>query len=374
MTWTSRIIAPSVWFALSIAAVLGGCAGRPSQGVLVPTAQVAPGNTNVPIYVVTNRKRSDVDPGEMFSGERSDELSFAEVTVSIPPDASRKIGEVQWPASLPGDPQRDFTTVSADYLDRTRFAASVASAVKQSGRNKVLVFVHGFNNRFDDAVYRFAQIVHDSKVPVVPVLFTWPSRGELRLRAYTYDRESANFSRDALDSLLSSLDSSPAVSEVYLLAHSMGNWIALEALRTRAIRGPLVASRRSKLMNVMLVAPDVDVDVFRSQLNRMGSARPPISLFVSRDDGALSLSKTIWGDVARLGDIDPTQEPYRSELDRDRINVYDLTKLAVAGDDAHDRAFEQVGPVVAMIRQRMAQGQVLGEQKADASPLARLAD
>ena len=59
----------------------------------------------------------------------------------------------------------------------------------------------------------------------------------------------------------------------------------------------------------------------------MGGARPPISLFVSRDDGALSLSKTIWGDVARLGDIDPTQEPYRTELARDRIDVYDLTKL-----------------------------------------------
>jgi esterase/lipase superfamily enzyme len=354
--------------------VLGGCAGRPSQGVLVPTAQVAPGNTNVPIYVVTNRKRSDVDPGEMFSGERSDELSFAEVTVSIPPDGSRKIGEVQWPASLPGDPQRDFTTVSADYLDKTRFAASVTAAMKQSGRNKVLVFVHGFNNRFDDAVYRFAQIVHDSKVPVVPVLFTWPSRGEMRLRAYTYDRESANFSRDALDNVLSTLDSSPAVGEVYLLAHSMGNWIALEALRTRAIRSASVAPRRSKLKNVMLVAPDVDVDVFRSQLNRMGGARPPISLFVSRDDRALSLSKRIWGDVARLGDIDPTQEPYRSEFARDRIDVYDLTKLAVAGDDAHGRAFEQVGPVVAMIRQRMAEGQALGEQKPDVNPLAQLAE
>jgi esterase/lipase superfamily enzyme len=61
--------------------------------------------------------------------------------------------------------------------------------------------VHGFNNRFDDAVYRFAQIVHDSKVPAIPVLFTWPSRGEMKLRAYTYDRESANYSRDALESL-----------------------------------------------------------------------------------------------------------------------------------------------------------------------------
>jgi esterase/lipase superfamily enzyme len=379
VTETNRFVAPTVLFALLFATVLGaivlgGCAERPSQGVLIPTAQVAAANTSVPIYVVTNRRRSETDPGEMFSGERSDELSYAQVTVSIPPDASRKIGEVQWPANLPGDPQRYFTTVSADYLDRTRFAASVTAAVKHSGRNKVLVFVHGFNNRFDDAVYRFAQIVHDSKVPVVPVLFTWPSRGELRLRAYTYDRESANFSRDALDSVLNSLDNSPAVAEVYLLAHSMGNWIALEALRTRAIRGQAVASKRSKLKNVMLVAPDVDVDVFRSQLYRMGGARPPISLFVSRDDGALALSKTIWGDVARLGDIDPNQEPYRSELERDRIDVYDLTKLAVAGDDAHGRAFEQVGPVVAMVRRRMASGQVLGEQQASASPLVRLAE
>jgi esterase/lipase superfamily enzyme len=195
----------------------------------------------------------------------------------------------------------------------------------------------------------------------------------LRLRAYTYDRESANFSRDDLESLLDSLEANPSVSEVNLLAHSMGNWIALEALRSRSIRGS-AASRRSKLKNVMLVAPDVDVDVFRSQLQRMGGARPPISLFISRDDGALALSKAIWGDVPRLGDVDPQQEPYRTELANDRIEVFDLTKLAVAGDDAHDRAFEQAPTVVAMIRNRMAQGQSLADRQAVANPLARLAD
>ena len=80
--------------------------------------------------------------------------------------------------------------------------------------------MHGFNNRFDDAVYRFAQIVHDSKVPAIPFLFTWPSRGEMKLRAYTYDRESANYSRDALESLLAMLAGFPEVTEVNLLAHS----------------------------------------------------------------------------------------------------------------------------------------------------------
>jgi esterase/lipase superfamily enzyme len=362
--------------AISIAFVLGACAGRPSQGVLIPTAVVA-GSSLVPIFAATTRQRSTTDAGEMFSGERAADMSYAAITVSIPPDASRKIGEVQWPATLPGDPHINFMTISADYIDRQTFAASIAAFAKQSGRSKVLVFVHGFNNRFDDAVYRFAQIVHDSKAPVIPILFTWPSRGELRLRAYTYDRESANYSRDALESLLSTLATYPAVTEISMLAHSMGNWVALEALRGRSIRsGQTAASLKTdKLKNVLLVAPDVDVDVFRTQIQRMGPTRPRIALFVSQDDDALSLSKTIWGDVPRLGDIDPKQEPYRSELERDRILVFDLTTLASAGDDAHDRAFEDVTSVMGMIKQRLSEGQSMTDHGTSMSnPLGQISD
>jgi esterase/lipase superfamily enzyme len=368
-----RIIALS---AISIAFVLGACAGRPSQGVLIPMATVE-GSSLVPIFAATTRQRSTTDAGEMFSGERAADVSYATVTVSIPPDASRKIGEVQWPTSLPGDPRLNFTTVSADYIDKQTFAASIATFAKQSGRSKVLVFVHGFNNRFDDAVYRFAQIVHDSKVPVIPVLFTWPSRGELRLRAYTYDRESANYSRDALESLLSTLATYPSITEVSMLAHSMGNWVALEALRGRSIRsGQTTASiKADKLKNVLLVAPDVDVDVFRMQIQRMGAVRPRIALFVSQDDDALSLSKTIWGDVPRLGDIDPEQEPYRTELGRDKILVFDLTRLATAGDDAHNRAFEDVTSVMGMIEQRLSQGQSMTDHGTGVrNPLDQISD
>src|SRR5271163_4237975 len=357
-----------------IAIILCGCAGRPSQGVLVPIAALE-GNSIVPIFAATTRQRSTTDPGEMFNGERAADVSYAAITVSIPPDASRKIGEVQWPASLPGDPHVNFTTVSADYIEKQTFAASIAAYAKQTGRSKVLVFVHGFNNRFDDAVYRFAQIVHDSRAPVIPVLFTWPSRGELRLRAYTYDRESANYSRDALESLLGTLAAYPSVTEISLLAHSMGNWVALEALRARSIRRTAASIKNDKLKNALLVAPDVDVDVFRTQIERMGAARPRIALFVSQDDDALSLSKTIWGDVPRLGDINPAQEPYRSELGHDKIVVFDLTRLAAAGDDAHDRAFEDVTSVMGMIQQRLRQGQSMTDHGAGiGNPLDQIGD
>jgi esterase/lipase superfamily enzyme len=159
----------------------------------------------------------------MFSGERAESVSFAAITVSIPPDSVRKVGTIQWPTSLPGDARRDFVTVSANYLERRQFDTAIAAAA--TGSRKVVVFVHGFNNRFDDAVYRFAQITHDSKIEQIPVLFTWPSKGEMALRAYTYDRESANYSRDALEELLDMLSRHPGVSEVTVVAHSMGNWV-----------------------------------------------------------------------------------------------------------------------------------------------------
>jgi len=341
------------------------CSGRPSQGVLIPVAAAVEGTSRVPVLAASTRQRATTDAGAMFSGERADSVSYASIIVSIPPDSTRKIGAVQWPATLPGDPGRDFVTVSADYLDKTAFTAAVNDAAKQTGRNKVLVFVHGFNNRFDDAVYRFAQIVHDAKVPAIPVLFTWPSLGTARLRAYTYDRESANFSRDALEELLDMLAKQPRVTEVNILAHSMGNWLTLEALRGRSIRSSRsVASLRSdKVRNVLMVAPDVDVDVFRTELARMGAFRPRIALFVSRDDQALNLSRFIWGGVQRLGDVDPGQEPYRTEFEQDRIEVFDLTSLKSADSNAHGRAFDEAPTVATMVRDRLIEGQTMVDRE-----------
>jgi esterase/lipase superfamily enzyme len=337
-----------VLFLASVAVValaLSACAGRPLQGVLVPVAQSAEGTSRVQVLAATTRQRSG-DAADMFSGGRAEDMSYAAVTVSIPPDNARKVGEIQWPESLPGDPRRNFVTVSADYLDKQGLVSAVSATAKQTGRTKVLVFVHGFNNRFDDAVYRLAQIVHDAKAPGIPVLFTWPSRGEIRLGSYTYDRESANYSRDAFEQVLATLAANPNVKEISIVAHSMGNWVTLEALRGMSIRNGKIGG---KIKNVMLVAPDVDVDVFRTQIQRIGTPKPRFSLFVSQDDTALALSQAIWGGVPRLGEINPAQEPYQSELKRENIEVFDLTKLK---GGAHDRAFEDITQVLVMVRQR----------------------
>jgi len=343
-----RFLIPAV-----AALVCSACASIPDK-MMMPVNAVADGATQVPILVATTRRAVPDDPGVMFGSDRASTVSYAAVTISVPPDATRTIGHVQWPTAAPGDPRRDFVTTAADYIDEAQFRSAVDRAA-QGGQRKVLVFVHGFNNRFDEAVFRFAQIVHDSKSRAIPVLFTWPSRGEVALSAYTYDRESANYSRDALEQLLATLSRNPNVAEINVIAHSMGNWVTLEALRTRSIQRASAPSRdrSDKLKNVLLVAPDVDVDVFRSQIQRMGPYRPHIELFVSRDDTALDLSKIIWGGVSRMGDVNVQEEPYRSELARDNIVVFDLTKLRTPGDDAHSRAFDDITEVMTMIEQRM---------------------
>ena len=82
------------------------CSSRPLQGMLTPVAADVDGTSRVSVLAATTRQRSANDAGEMFSGERADNVSYASIVVSIPPDAARKVGAVQWPASLPGDPSR----------------------------------------------------------------------------------------------------------------------------------------------------------------------------------------------------------------------------------------------------------------------------
>ncbi|HZO84422.1 MAG TPA: alpha/beta hydrolase, partial [Verrucomicrobiae bacterium] len=80
-----------------------------------------------------------------------------------------------------------------------------------------------------------------------------------------------------------------------------------------------------------------------------------LALFVSRDDKALSMSEFIAGGVPRLGEIDPEQEPYRSEFQRARIDVFDVTTMKSTG--AHSKVFENASSVAAMIRERFGAGQ-----------------
>jgi esterase/lipase superfamily enzyme len=326
-------------------------------GVLQPVSAKAPGTSRVDMLVVTTRAPSK-DPRLLYTGRRDQNYSVDEISVSIPPDSTRKIGEVQWPRRLPPNPEKDFTTVAVKRLppQATSGRAWLHRNLPKNG--KVLVFVHGFNNRYGDAVYRFAQIMHDSGADAAPILFTWPSAG--KLFDYNYDRESTIYSRDGLETVLRFLAEDPQVSEVTVLAHSMGTWLAMESLRQMAIRDGRVAP---KIKSVILASPDIDVDVFGRQFRDLGNRHPKFTVFVSRDDRALAVSRFVAGNVNRLGQIDPEAEPYRSEAMKDGISFIDLTKLKAPGGDLNHDKFATSPQIVRAIGTRLVNGQSLSESK-----------
>jgi esterase/lipase superfamily enzyme len=326
---------------------LCGCAER-AHNVLIPLEGGASGTSKVDMLVMSTRQRS-ATAGQVFDGERAASYSLTNIVVSIPPDANRIVGEVQWPKELPANPERDFATL----MIADTGGNQVEGWFRHAGENghKVLIFVHGFNTTYEEAVYRFAQIVHDAGTRAAPVLFTWPSRGNVL--QYAYDKESATYSRDALETLLTRAANDPNVTDVTVLAHSMGNWIAMEALRQMAIRHGRVYP---KIKNVILAAADLDVDVFRTEFLDIPTPRPKFTLLISDDDKALRVSRRIAGDVDRLGAIDPSVEPYRSKLAEADIVAIDLTKVRT-DDDVNHSKFAESPEIVRLIGTRLIEGQ-----------------
>ncbi|PWL19197.1 esterase [Falsochrobactrum shanghaiense] len=334
--------------------LLAGCANR-LDGVLMPLGATTPEASIVDLLVATTRRPSG-NPATLFSGERDSDTSLTDIAVSIPPDRNRKVGEVQWPKKLPPDPMKDFTTVSVTPIDGETGARKWLDEHLTRTR-RVMVFVHGFNNTYEDSVYRFAQIVHDSGADVAPIIFTWPSRASIF--DYNYDKESTNYSRDALETMLRRIASDPRVKDITVMAHSMGSWLTVEALRQMAIRNGRV---NPKITDVILASPDLDVDVFSKQFKAMGKDHPRFTLFTSRDDRALSLSRRISGNIDRLGQIDPSVEPYRSELEKAGITVIDLTQLK-AGDRLNHNKFAASPEVVQLIGTRLVAGQTITDSE-----------
>jgi esterase/lipase superfamily enzyme len=328
-----------------LAASLAACASRPESGFLSAVALSSPGAVDHTLLVATTRER-DERPGTLFNGDRASALDYAELTVSIPP--THKQGEIEWATTPPGDPNVDFVVRDEKYLDGDKAfvqALNAELARRPPGSRRVFLFIHGFNTMFAEGLYRLAQLAHDSKAPGVPVLFTWASRG--KPTAYVYDLNSATAARDGLEHTLRLLLASNA-EQVNVLAHSMGNWVTVEAFRQIKISGDL--SHADKIGYVFLAAPDIDIDVFKSQLRRFGKPRKPFYVVLSKDDRALFLSKTIAGGVTRVGD-----DPDVAQLAELGATVIDLTDVK-ADDPSNHGKFAQLAAVAPELRGVLAQG------------------
>jgi len=330
---------------LFAAATLTACATRPESGYLLPVAATAAGATDHTILVATTRERDD-RPGTYFNGERATSLSYAEITVSVPPN--HVPSQVQLASSPPGDPATNFVVRDAELLDGDRaFVAQLNAqlAMRPKGSRSVFVFVHGFNTMFAEGVFTATQLVHDARAPGVPVLFTWASRG--RAAQYIYDTNSATSARDNLEHTLRLIFASNA-EKVNILAHSLGNWVTVEAFRQIRLEGAL--DHRSKIGLIVLASPDIDIDVFKSQLRTFGNIHTPFYIVLSRNDKALALSNLIAGGQTRVGNAADTEE-----LTALGATVIDLTDVKSNDSFNHDK-FTELATVAPELRSVLASG------------------
>ncbi|TPK73746.1 alpha/beta fold hydrolase [Mesorhizobium sp. B2-3-14] len=347
--WAGR---QAVWSISTLFLMLTGCGAGP-EGVLapIPANLVSSAASDVTMLVATSRKPSG-DPATLFTGERSPALSMTDLTISIPP--KRAPGTVEWPKTLPPNPEKDFAVVAVKNLSIPEAHNWLHS---HNSNGHVLVFVHGFNNRYEDSVFRFAQFVHDSRARVVPILFTWPSRASVL--GYNYDKESTNFSRTAFERTLKALADDRSVTDITVMAHSMGTWLAMESLRQMALEDGQVSP---KIRNVILASPDLDVDVFGRQWTELGPKKPKFTITVSRDDRALAVSRLIAGNVDRVGQADPSKEPYKSKLEAAGITVLDLTDVKT-DDRLNHSKFAESPEIVQLLGAQLGSGQIMTDSR-----------
>lgn len=249
-----------------------------------------------------------------FGTQRSRNSIYGLVDVSIPPD--HKAGRIEWPIATP-DPQKHFLLASTEAFPNgaaMRTSLNKMLATKDPKNRDVIIYVHGFNNRFSDSLYRIAQMSHDLGLPGVAMTYSWPSAGNPL--NYAYDRDSALFARDGLRRLIDEVTKSNA-RNVILVAHSLGSMVTMETLRELRVSGNDRAL--SRISGVVLMSPDIDLDVFKTQADAIGKLPDPFIIFSSKKDRALRLIEQLSGQKNRLGRLEDVGE----------IAEYDITYIDV---------------------------------------------
>lgn len=263
--------------------------------------------------------------------------------VSIPP--IHVAGQVDYDPG--GDPMRSFAVARARDLGGIDGVVRTALRDLDPGED-VHVFVHGYNNTAAEALFRHAQMAHDfgGGAAGPQITFHWPSTA--RAMGYVADRDATLAARDDLADLLSRL-TARAPGRVVLVGHSMGAFLSMEALMRLEARSSGAASR---LDGLVLVSPDISIDVFLSQLDGIASRPEEFVVVTSQADRILGLSARLAGQSERLGALSDAER-----LRARGIDVLDLTAFAGEGD-AHLTVATSPG-AIALIRGLGAAGERL---------------
>ena len=160
--------------------------------------------------------------GVNYTGERGQfTRGIAEVSV---PDLHER-GVVERPSLLKFEVREDQTkhivlTEAIELLDED-FNLKISNAVATAPAHDLLVFIHGYNVSFENALLRTAQLAVDLPFEGVPVCYSWPSQATLT--GYPIDANNADWTVPHLKDFLLELATETGADSINVIAHSMGN-------------------------------------------------------------------------------------------------------------------------------------------------------
>lgn len=293
------------------------------------------------------------EPDFGFGREFDGKLHLGVAQVSLPLLASeekdgqagvRKRGEVDLkPDGAPDSKDDTIKFASITLIAETeeqQFVTSLSEALFDADTSSLLVFVHGYNQSFDSALIRAAQIAVDltfdpddpantksnlgygepSFAFGTPVLFSWPNGNFLC--AYCSDQTKAELSAPYLAEFLALLMSEKhgMVDEINIVVHSMGNRVLVKAIED--IAREHVRLKLIKRFRIVNAAADVARDEYAAAMARAeragadGEFAPQVTIYAAQNDIAMAASFLVNGFKARLGQIIPTQRPFESTDER----------------------------------------------------------
>lgn len=347
---------------------LGGCASHGKKLMPAPAIAHSPAAQMVSDQVPVERRGSAINllyitdraPDTMaksntaYGDGRSKSLAFGSAMVELVPqldwealqreslddtrsvDIKLELGRVRELGRYPNEPytivrassgrlRRDRTVLQRHEGTEQQLQEEIQRRLAIAPTGEVLLFVHGFNETFATAAYTAADLCHFLGRSHVCAMFTWPaSTGGNPLFSYEKTTESAQYSVGHLRKAIRTIARTPGVRGIQLLAHSRGAAVALMAIRElsiEAIAAGVEPAEAMKLVNLVLLSPDVDSDVASQQLAIFASdpgmtarwsegglplfLRGRFTVYSSPGDRALGLSRWLFGSNARVGQLQP---------------------------------------------------------------------
>jgi esterase/lipase superfamily enzyme len=257
------------------------------------------GFATVRVFYGTNRGVSGSQkPEEFYTGTRGD-LNYGYLDVTIPQTHVEADLETQprWVeytlATSQAESRAHYVLLDkVVQLPRDEFVRQLRTQIGAAPSKDVFIFVHGFNNTFEDAARRVAQLAYDLDFDGTPMLYSWPSQGSTT--AYSVDEASVQISGRRMADFLETVVAQSGAQHIHLIAHSMGNRALIEAMQTYlAKRAP--ENRQHIFGQLVFTAPDVDRDYFMDAVGDLNAAAQRTTLYASDTDYAIRSSQFFHG-------------------------------------------------------------------------------